>query len=84
MGIRHVKVLSCYDQPIDLEQCEKCGGILLDESELYRARQGEAEKIEAMSDKCLHNPSITSNEVLTCPETRTYWRGSQTDTFPRR
>jgi len=65
--MRPVRVISHYDQQIDLEQCDKCGGIWFDESELYRARQGEAEKIELMDAGILRNPTIIESSTLLCP-----------------
>jgi len=65
--MRPVKVMSHYDQQIDLEQCDKCGGIWFDESELYRARQGEAEKIELMNAEILRNPTVIEAAALYCP-----------------
>ena len=47
--MRQVKILSQYGGPVFVDQCEKCGGIWFDESELFRAGQGEAERIEAVN-----------------------------------
>ena len=56
--MHQVRIESYYGQPIFLEQCENCGGIWFDESELYRAKQGEANKIELL------DPEIAQIESL--------------------
>jgi len=65
--MRPVKVMSHYDQQIDLEQCDTCGGIWFDESELYRAKQGEAGKIEFVNSEILRNPTVIEAAALYCP-----------------
>lgn len=65
--MRRVKIVSHYGQPIELDQCEICGGIWFDESELFRAKQGEAEKIELLDINILKKPSMVKNSTLTCP-----------------
>ena len=65
--MRQVQIQSHYGQPIYLEQCEKCGGIWFDESELYRAKQGEAEKIESIDADLLNSLSLITNSRLKCP-----------------
>ena len=65
--MRQVKIVSHYGGPIFVDQCERCGGIWLDESELFRAKQGEAEKIEALNTEMLLTPSTIENSTLFCP-----------------
>ena len=81
--MRPVIVMSHYDHPIYLEQCEKCGGIWFDQSELYSARQGEAEKIEALSAELLRNPSIIENDILSCPRDKSVLQRFSDRYFPR-
>jgi Zn-finger nucleic acid-binding protein len=69
--MHQVKIISHYGQPIILEQCEKCGGIWFDESELYRAKQGEAEKIELLDPEILRNPTTIESPRLICPRDQT-------------
>lgn len=69
--MRPVKVLSHYGQPIILDQCGGCGGIWFDESELFRARQGEAEQIEPLDSGILRAPSKIEKAVLVCPKDKT-------------
>ena len=64
------KVLSHYGQPIILDQCEKCGGIWFDESELFRAKRGEAEKIELLDAEALRTSSQIETSPLLCPRDR--------------
>ena len=66
-GMRQVKVMSHYGQAIVLEQCAKCGGIWFDESELYRAKQGEAARIEMLDVEELRSPAAIQNASLLCP-----------------
>ena len=65
--MHQVRIESHYGQPIILEQCNKCGGIWFDESELFRAKQGEAEEIELLDSEILRNPSKIEKSVLICP-----------------
>jgi len=66
-AMKQVKVESHYGQTIIVDQCGICGGIWFDESELLRARQGEAEKIEPLNAEILVEPSaITVPHV--CPK----------------
>lgn len=69
--MHRVKITSHYGQLIDLEQCEKCGGIWFDESELFRAKQGEAEKIELLNTDILLNFTSIENSTLFCPRDQT-------------
>lgn len=68
--MHQVKIQSHYGQPVILEQCNKCGGIWFDESELYRAKQGEAEKIEFLDSEMLWAPSAIENSIHICPRDR--------------
>ena len=61
-----VKVLSHYGQPILLDQCPRCGGIWFDESELFRAKQGEADKTDPVDGNSLRSPAEIGGE-LHCP-----------------
>lgn len=65
--MHRVKIISHYGQPIFLEQCRKCGGIWFDESELYRAKPGEADKIELLDSEILREPSAIENSIHFCP-----------------
>jgi Zn-finger nucleic acid-binding protein len=65
--MRQVKIVSHYGGPIFVDQCGKCGGIWFDESELFRAKQGEAGKIEILNTEMLRTPSTIENSTLFCP-----------------
>jgi len=65
--MRQVKIVSHYGGPIFVDQCEECGGIWFDESELFRAKQGEAERIEAVNVEILRTPSTIESSKLICP-----------------
>ena len=62
-----VEIVSHYGGPIFVDQCGKCGGIWFDESELFRAKQGEAGKIEALNTEMLQTPCVIENSTLFCP-----------------
>jgi len=78
-----VKIQSHYGQPIILEQCKRCGGVWFDESELSRARQGEAEKIESLDSKILKNPSRIEIPKLQCPTDQTTLIQFEDKYFPK-
>ncbi len=65
--MRPVQIESHYGQTIMLEQCGGCGGIWFDESELFRARQGEARRIEQLDVAMLRAPSEIRDAELRCP-----------------
>jgi Zn-finger nucleic acid-binding protein len=69
--MHRVKIVSHYGQPIELDQCESCGGIWFDKAELFRAQQGEAEKIESLNTDILKNPSMIEKSRLICPRDKT-------------
>ena len=62
-----VKIVGHYGGPMIVDQCKKCGGIWFDESELFRAKQGEAEKIEVLNAGILRTPTTIENSELICP-----------------
>ncbi len=64
--MRPVKIVSHYGQPIFLDQCVSCGGLWFDESELFRARQGEADKVDLVDADSLRSPAEIKSE-LACP-----------------
>ena len=65
--MHQVKIVGHYGGPMIVDQCEKCGGTWFDESELFRAKQGEAERIEALNDGILRTPTTIENSELICP-----------------
>jgi Zn-finger nucleic acid-binding protein len=68
--MHQVSIVSHYGQTVILDQCQKCGGIWFDESELFRARQGEAAKIDPLDQDALNAPALISNPRLICPRDR--------------
>ncbi|UCE98466.1 MAG: zf-TFIIB domain-containing protein [Dehalococcoidia bacterium] len=81
--MHQVKIKSHYGQPIILEQCQGCGGIWFDESELFRAKQGEAENIESIDSKILNSPSEIKKPVLKCPRDQIKLFQSKDRYFPK-
>ena len=65
--MHQVQIASHYGGPIIVDQCDRCGGIWFDESNLFRAKQGEAEKIAALDTEMLRTPSVIGNSTLFCP-----------------
>lgn len=81
--MRQVKTVGHYGGPIIVDQCEKCGGIWFDESELFRAKQGEAEKIEILNTEILRTPSTIENSNLICPRDQTAMHHFTDKYFPQ-
>jgi Zn-finger nucleic acid-binding protein len=71
LEMQTVQIKSFYGQPIFLEQCKGCGGIWFDQSELYRAKPGEAEKIELINADNLRNPTVFQAVDHFCPRDQT-------------
>ncbi len=65
--MRRVTVESHYGQPVFLDQCRECGGVWFDETELFRARQGEAEKIESFDTGGLWSSTNIQKRDIRCP-----------------
>ena len=65
--MHQVQITANYGQPLFLDQCDCCGGIWFDESELYRARQGEAEKVDQIDTYILTSSTPIVNPVHCCP-----------------
>jgi Zn-finger nucleic acid-binding protein len=80
--MRLVKILSQYGGPIFVDQCQRCGGIWFDESELFRAGQGEAEKIESVNAGMLRSPSAIESFPLVCPRDQGTMRRFADNHFP--
>jgi len=81
--MRRVQIASHYGGPIFVDQCEKCGGIWFDESDLFRAKQGEAEKIEVVNTEILRTPSTIENSSLICPRDQTAMNRFTDKYFPQ-
>ncbi len=67
--MRPVSIMSHYGQSIPLDQCPTCGGIWFDESELFRAKQGEAARIDTVNADSLCSPAEIK-DGLVCPRDR--------------
>jgi len=68
--MHHVKIVAHYGQPIIVDQCHRCGGIWFDEAELFRAKQGEADRIEMLDADIIRAPSMIEESELLCPRDR--------------
>jgi Zn-finger nucleic acid-binding protein len=69
--MHQVKIMANYGLPLFLDQCDTCGGIWFDESELYRAKQGEAEKVDLIDTYILTTSTPIVNTVHCCPRDET-------------
>ncbi|MGI2336738.1 MAG: zf-TFIIB domain-containing protein [Dehalogenimonas sp.] len=65
--LKPVEIQSHYGQPIFLDQCAQCGGVWFDETELFRARQSEASRLEQADTLSFTNRSLVENHDLKCP-----------------
>jgi Zn-finger nucleic acid-binding protein len=63
-----VRIESHYGQPLFLEQCKSCGGIWFDKTELYKAKHGEAEKVELLDAEGFRTQSEIHNARFLCPK----------------
>ena len=69
--MHQVQITANYGQPLFLDQCDCCGGTWFDESELYRARQGEADKVDLLDTYILTASTPIVNQVRCCPKDMT-------------
>lgn len=65
-AMKVVKTLSHYGVSIELDQCEECGGLWFDNTELYRIRHGASKKIDKLNEKKLKK-SLPIQKGLLCP-----------------
>ena len=65
--MHRVQITANYGLPLFLDQCDTCGGIWFDESELYRAKQGEAEKIDLLDTYILSTSTPVNSKAHLCP-----------------
>lgn len=68
--MKQVKAESHYGQTVVLDQCPECGGIWFDRLELFKAKQGEADKIELLNAENLRTSTAIKNQELLCPKDR--------------
>ena len=66
--MHQVQIAAYYGQPMFLDQCDVCGGLWFDESKLYRAKQGEAEKVDLIDTYILTASTPVMNQVHCCPK----------------
>ena len=65
--MHQVQITANYGLPLFLNQCDVCGGIWFDASALYRAKQGEAEKIDLVDTYILTASTPVENKLHLCP-----------------
>ena len=81
--MKQVKAESHYGQTVILDQCPGCGGIWFDHFELYKAKQGEADKIELLDGNSLRTSTSIENRELVCPKDRVKLVRFQDVLFPK-
>lgn len=81
--MHQVRIVAHYGEPIVVDQCDDCGGVWFDESELSWARQGEADKIELLDPDALSVPSLCDTSKLLCPRDQTTMRRFTDRHFPQ-
>jgi uncharacterized protein len=62
-----VDLQSPIGRRVVVDQCPSCGGIWFDEFEIYQAKDGEAQRIDAVDGSALRNPSTIISSALLCP-----------------
>lgn len=80
--MHQVRTVAHYGQQISVDQCQKCGGIWFDESELFQAKLGEAERIEALDTGILCTASVAECSELICPRDHTLMHRFADPCFP--
>lgn len=80
--LRGVAAACHYGLTLQLDQCPECGGIWFDESELFRARQGEAAKLEPLDEESLARPTAAARRDLACPRDGTLLKRFTDRHFP--
>jgi len=65
--MHQVQITANYGLPLFVNQCDTCGGIWFDTSGLFRAKQGEAEKIDMVDTYILSSCTPVENKVHVCP-----------------
>jgi len=67
--MRQVKTKSHYDIPIILDQCEVCGGVWVEEQELYKIDYDAAPQTQELEDEICHNinKEVVIKKDLCCP-----------------
>ncbi len=81
--MHQVRITANYGQPLFLDQCDTCGGLWFDESELFRARQGEADKVDLIDTYILTQSTPVVNPVHCCPKDRAQLTRFTDQNFPQ-
>ena len=82
-AMHEVNIESHYATPIILDQCPKCGGLWFEGTELFRARGGEAQKVEAVDADKLCTPAPLAEKPLCCPRDHTTLTPFSDPNFPK-
>ncbi|RLC36926.1 hypothetical protein DRH27_04475, partial [Candidatus Falkowbacteria bacterium] len=61
-----VKTESHYGTTVELDQCEECGGLWLDNTELYRIKHGVGQRIDKLNQEKLKESSPIKKDLY-CP-----------------
>ncbi len=84
LEMTEVKTSSHYGNAVVLDQCNKCGGLWLDELELYRAKLGVAQEIEKELDvQKLRKFTTFEHQSLFCPKDNSQLKLLRDYNFPK-
>ncbi len=62
-----VRLSSTVGEVFVVDQCPKCGGIWFDRFELYRAKDGESQKLDSFDAEAFREPAEMVASVRHCP-----------------
>lgn len=65
--LREAKVGSTYDDVVNIEQCDGCGGLWFDNLEIYRIKNGAAYNLDNIDKDKLNEKVILASDKLICP-----------------
>jgi Zn-finger nucleic acid-binding protein len=81
--MKQVKAESHYGRTVILDQCPGCGGIWFDRLELFKTKQGEADKIDLLDAENLRTAAAIENQELLCPRDRVKLDRFKDPLFPK-
>jgi Zn-finger nucleic acid-binding protein len=65
--MRQVQLSSTAGEVFVVDQCPKCGGIWFDRFELYRAKDGESQRLDSIDVDAFCSPAKMADSVRLCP-----------------
>lgn len=80
--MREIKAESTYDTPVFIDQCDTCGGLWFDDSEIYRIKIGEANDIEGVDKEKLRSKTEFQTENAQCPNDQSLLNKFRDPSYP--